>query len=198
MLKYTVIAGIVVLVAAAALFAGCANTIHPPVVPGATRNMYLLDLGRHTRLAFGLPDGGFVEYGYGEWQWYAKMEDQWWRAPVVLFSPTQGTLGRRHWRGRGAETRLLKAYAGLNVLELPAAPARVDALVANLDRKFAQHSQHLVHNSVYGLDFVPVDDPYTLCNNSNHAVKRWLEQAGYTVSGLAVFAHWKLEENPAP
>ncbi|MEX2125296.1 MAG: hypothetical protein WD795_15495 [Woeseia sp.] len=31
-----------------------------------------MDLGRHTRLAFGLPDGGFVEYGYGEWQWYKE------------------------------------------------------------------------------------------------------------------------------
>ena len=198
MLRYAVIGSIIVLAAAAVLFAGCANTIHAPDAPGETRSLYLLDLGRHTRLAFGLPDGGFVEYGYGEWRWYAKLEDQWWRAPAVLFWPTQGTLGRRHWRGPGAEARLLGAYAGLNVLELPAAQSKVDALVASLDREFERHSADVMHNAVYELDFVPVDRPYWFGNNSNHAVKNWLQQAGYDVSGFGLFANWKLEEHPRP
>ena len=195
MLRYAVIAAIGALAAAALFFAGCANTIHPPANPGETRSLYLLDLGRHTRLAFGLPDGGFVEYGYGEWRWYAKLEDQWWRAPAVLFWPTQGTLGRRHWRGTQAEARLLGEYAGLNVLELPAAKDKVDALVASLDREFERHSAQLRHNAVYGLDFVPTEESYSLCNNSNHAVKEWLQQAGYSVSGTGTFANWEVAKD---
>lgn len=198
MLRYAVIAAIGALVAATVLFAGCANTIHPPAAPDEARRLYLLDLGRHTRLAFGLPDGGFVEYGYGEWRWYAKLEDQWWRAPAVLFWPTQGTLGRRYWRGPGAEARLLNEYDGLNVLELPAAEDKVDALVAGLDREFERHSAHVIHNAVYDLDFAPVDRRYWFGNNSNHAVKKWLQQTGYGVSGSGLFANWKLEEDARP
>ncbi|MEX2125294.1 MAG: hypothetical protein WD795_15485 [Woeseia sp.] len=154
----------------------------------------MIDLGRHTRLAFGLPDGEFVEYGYGEWRWYARMEDQWWRAPAVLFWPTQGTLGRREWRGPGAEARLLDEYDGLIVLDVPAEARKVDALVAELDRAFDSRSEQRVRNRIYGLDFVPYDRPYWVFNNSNHAVKDWLQELGYEVTGSGVFAEWKYEE----
>lgn len=195
--KYVVIAGLLCLLAAAVLLAGCANTIHPPEPAAETRRMYLLDIGRHTRLAFGLPDGEFVEYGYGEWRWYAKMEDSWWRAPPALFWPTQGTLGRRQWRGPRAEARLLAEYAGLNVLALPAAEGKVAALVARLDRAFRRESARMIYNRVYELHFVPFDRSYSLLNNSNHAVKEWLEQAGYEVRGSGMFARWQLaEEEP--
>ncbi len=198
MLKYAVIATIVGLSAVAGLFAGCTNTIRAPAEPAETRALYLLDLGHHTRLVFGLPDGDFVEYGYGEWRWYAKMENQWWRVPAVLLWPTQGALGRRHWRGLGAEARLLEEYAGVYVLELPAARDKVDALVAGLDRHFERHSKHLFHNAEYGLDFVPVDCPYWFGNNSNHAVRAWLQRAGYTVSGPGMLAKWKLDDAARP
>ena len=172
----------------------CVNTIHLPERPAEIREVYLLDLGRHTRLAFSLPDGGFVEYGYGEWRWYARMEDSWWRVPAVLFWPTQGTLGRREWPGPPAEARLLDEYDGLNVLELPAEARRVDALVAELARAFDRRSRERVRNNLYGLDFVPYHRPYWLFNNSNHAVKEWLEELGYEVAGFGLFANWKLDQ----
>lgn len=197
MLKYVLIAGILCLLAALGLLAGCANTIHPPGQPGETRTMYLLDLGRHTRLALGLPDGEFVEYGYGEWRWYALMEDSWWRVPAVLLWPTRGTLGRREWRGPRAEARLLAEYAGLEVLELPAAEGKVAALVTGLERAFRRESAKRVRNRVYQLDFVPCERPYSLLNNSNHAVKEWLEQTGYEVRGPGIFARWRLAEGEA-
>lgn len=196
MLKYAVVAGILCLLAVAGL-AGCTNTIYPPAQPAETRQMYLVDLGRHTRLAFGLPDGEFVEYGYGEWRWYALMEDAWWRAPAVLLWPTRGTLGRREWRGPEAEARLLAEYAGLEVLPLPAAERKVAALVAKLDREFRREADGLVRNYVYELDFVPHDRPYSLLNNSNHAVKEWLEQTGFDVRGSGMLARWRLAEREA-
>ena len=186
--------GAVCLCLAAMLLSGCVNTIRPPERPAEIRKVYLVDVGRHTRLAFGLPDGGFVEYGYGEWRWYARMEDAWWRAPAVLFWPTQGTLGRREWPGPRAETRLLYEYDGLNVLEIPADAHRVDALVAELGAAFDCRSRERVRNDVYGLDFVPYHRPYWIFNNSNHAVKEWLQELGYEVAGSGMFANWKLEQ----
>ena len=174
------------------MLASCTNTIHPPEVPAESRVAYLVDLGRHTRLALSQPDGVFIEYAYGEWNWYATMQDQWWRAPAVLFWPTPGALGRQVWRPPGAEERLLQHYSGLNVLRLPADERNVDALTARLDRIYSERSSDVVRNDVYGLDFVPHHRPYSMFNNSNHAVKRWLGELGYDVRGSGMFAEWEL------
>jgi hypothetical protein len=135
-----------------------------------------------------------VEYAYGEWRWYAKMQDQWWRAPAVVLWPTQGTLGRWEWRAPGAERQLRNAYDGLIVLELSAEASLVDALVAELDRDFNRRSGESLRNATYRLDFVPHDRAYWLFNNSNHAVKRWLQRLGFEVRGSGIFAEWKYEK----
>lgn len=192
MRKLLFTAGLAILFAGVVLASGCVNTIRAPDAPGETRRMYLLDLGRHTRLAFGLGGGEFVEYGYGEWLWYAKLEDQWWRVPAVILWPTQGTLGRQEWRGERAEARLLARYSGLEVLELAAAENLVVALVEELDRAFHDETARLLHNERYGLDFVPHERNYWLLHNSNHAVKEWLESTGHEVSGSGTFARWRL------
>jgi hypothetical protein len=194
MLRHTIIRGGAALLAALILLSGCANTIRPTEAPEDPRSVYLLDLGRHTRMAVELPNGHLVEYAYGEWRWYAKMQDQWWRAPAVVLWPTEGTLGRWEWRAPGAETRLLNAYDGLMVLELSAEASLVDALVTELDRDFDRRSGELLHNAAYRLDFVPHDRAYWLFNNSNHAVKRWLQRLGFEVRGSGIFAEWKYEK----
>jgi hypothetical protein len=182
------------LLAGLILLSGCENTIRLAEEPVDIRSVYLVDLGRHTRLAFELPDGGLVEYAYGEWRWYAKMEDQWWRAPPVMLWPTQGTLGRREWPAPGAAARLLDEYDGLIVLELSAEAQRVDALISELDRDFSQRTGELLRNTSYRLDFVPHHRPYWLFSNSNHAVKRWLQKLGFEVMGSGMFADWKYEK----
>lgn len=187
-------AGIALVCAGAIAFSGCVNTIHAPGEPAEARMLYLLDLGRHTRVAFGRGNGEFVEYGYGEWLWYAKGEDGWWRVPSVILWPGRGTLGRHEWRGPLAKKRLLRKYAGLEVLALPAEEDRVAALVGELDRAFQDRAEELVRNERYGLDFVPYGRDYWLFHNSNHAVKDWLEAVGYEVSGPALLARWQLEE----
>lgn len=191
-LRIAIRSGIACLCIAVILLTGCTNTIHLSEIPSESRKTYLVDLGHHTRLAFELPDGAFVEYGYGERRWYANMQNQWWRVPAVLFWPTQATLGRREWHGPRAEARLLEEYDGLIVAALPAEKNRLDALVARLDREFNRQSERLVRNPVYRLDFVPSDRPYWLFNNSNHAVKAWLQEAGFTVTGSGVFAEWRV------
>jgi hypothetical protein len=193
MLRHSIILGGAALLAALAVLAGCANTIRQTEEPQDVRTVYLVDLGRHTRLAVESPEGKLVEYAYGEWRWYAKMEDQWWRAPAVMLWPTRGTLGRWEWPAPGAGRRLRSAYAGLIVLELSADAGKVNALVAELDRKFKQRSGELLRNTTYRLDFVPCDRSYWLFHNSNHAVKGWLQQLGFEVRGPGIFAEWKYE-----
>lgn len=194
MLRHSIIWGGATFLAALILLSGCTNTIRLLQAPDDARSVYLLDLGRHTRLAFELPDGDVVEYAYGEWQWYAKMQDEWWRAPAVMLWPTRSTLGRWKWRAPGAKPQLLNAYEGLIVLELAAEASKVDSLVAELDRDFSRHSDELLRNATYRLDFVPLGRSYWLFHNSNHAVKGWLKELGFEVRGSGIFAEWEYEK----
>jgi hypothetical protein len=159
MLRHSIIWGSATLLAALILLSGCTNTIRLAERPAETRSVYLVDLGRHTRLAFELPGGDLVEYAYGEWRWYAKMQDQWWRAPAVMLWPTQGTLGRWKWPAPGAGPRLLNAYEDVIVLELAAEARLVDALVAELDWDFEQQSSERLRSASYRLDCGPYHRP---------------------------------------
>lgn len=179
------------ILSSAALLCGCANTIAVPEGRKDTLTVYVLDLGRHSRIAFERSGGGVVEYAYGEWRWYALMEDAWWRVPATLFWPTRGTLGRREWPGPGAEAALRAAHRSATVLALPAERERVTAVAARLDREFAQEADRQVRNEVYGLRFIPWDRDYWLFHNSNHAVGEWLRACGFRVTGPGLFAEWQ-------
>jgi hypothetical protein len=73
-------------------------------------------------------------------------------------------------------------------------PDNRSALVAELDRDFNQRSGELLRNTTYRLDFVPYHHSYWLFNNSNHAVKGWLQKLGFEVRGSGIFADWKYEK----
>ncbi|MBM3961729.1 MAG: hypothetical protein FJ306_07500 [Planctomycetes bacterium] len=81
---------------------GCTATVTPPRTVAQPATVHSRREAMHTGLV--LPpatDGaGFVEFGYGEWEWFARGNDAWYRVfPTVLW-PTMGTLGAPARGGR--------------------------------------------------------------------------------------------------
>lgn len=140
---------------------------------------------RHRGLLLPRGDDAWVEYGYGEYAWYAELRDAWYRAfPAVLW-PTRGTLGRREIAARGVAG--LRAAMPWTVLEeLAVERARAAELLATLDARFERGRAELVDNRVYGMQFVPDDDGYWCCFNCNDALAGWLRQLGCRVSWALV------------
>src|SRR5687768_7285716 len=75
--------------------AGCATTIRPPADPKDPVSVALIDYGYHASLALPAGPGTSVEYAYGEWEWFARNNDAWYRVFPALCWPTRGALGRR-------------------------------------------------------------------------------------------------------
>src|SRR5262245_57988661 len=73
------------------------GSVRPPRAVSDPVTVRLFSAGRHSGLLLPVGDGRVVEYGYGDWSWYALGKDDWWRAPATVLWPCPGTLGRRYW-----------------------------------------------------------------------------------------------------
>jgi hypothetical protein len=165
---------------------GCTSTVRPPDSPLADPvTVCLVHDERHRGLVVPWPDGGFVEYGYGEWRWYAELDDAWYRAfPAVLW-PTRGALGRRPSDAPDLDALRLR-WSWLQLLPVTVERHRVDALRTRLEAAFAERAAELYHNAAYGFDFVPSEDGFWCLFNCNDAVAEWLEELGCTVSWVPI------------
>ena len=82
----------------------CTSTVTPPPPPADPTTIFLLSEALHTGVVLppDPPDdpGGYVEFGFGDWSWYALGNEQWYNAFATVLWPTQGTLGRREFGSR--------------------------------------------------------------------------------------------------
>jgi hypothetical protein len=164
---------------------GCTSTVHPPQEVGDDGvPVWLIQDARHRGLILPGAGGQLVEYGYGEFAWYAEMKDAWYRAIPAALWPTTGTLGVRRLRARNSadlETELRGAALG----EMRVARAAVDALNQRLAERFASGGEP-TWNAIYGFEFVPDPDGYWCLFNCNDAVAVWLEELGCRVSWVPI------------
>ena len=161
--------------------ASCASTIRTPRAPEEPVATFLLVDAMHRGLWFPREGGGYVEYGYGDWSWYAEGDDRWHDVFRTVFWPTRGTLGRRLSSARDEED-LRRRNAGQSLHRLEVDREAMRALRDELDAAFAAHQDEQVHNSRHGMSFVPAPDSYWAGHNCNDAVARWLERLGCSVS----------------
>ncbi|MEO0478066.1 MAG: hypothetical protein AAF196_01165 [Planctomycetota bacterium] len=159
---------------------GCTSDVRFPTDPKDPVSVYLVKNGLHRGLL--LPEGdragvgGYVEYGYGEWEWYGCGNNSWYRVfPAVLW-PTAGGLGRRRFSTRDAGA-LRRRLAGAELQKLIVARDRAVALRRELERRWDDGRSQLDEppSRSFGLLFVPVDDGYWMFNNCCDEVARWLE-----------------------
>lgn len=175
---------IAVLAAACALLAtavwcSCASTVTPPTDPPDPIVVHLLSTGRHAGVLLPNGDGRTVEYGYGNWSWYALGKDDWWRAPAVVLWPTQGTLGRRYVLEADLAAKG-HAYGGGTLAELRVSRASAQRLLARLDAEFeAGGEPHF--NERYDMSFVKHPHDFWMFHDCHDEVAEWLEELDCSV-----------------
>lgn len=160
---------------------GCTSTVSPPrgVVVPAT--VYLLQDERHLGLL--LPDdtGAHVEYGYGDWNWYACNRDRWYDVFDTMLWPTRGTLGRR-----SVDVTFLLARAAertaFTLTPLLVERNAVHALLEALDASYDTALSESIWNDRYRMRFVPSEDGFWIAYNCSDAVADWLRALGCEVT----------------
>ena len=111
---------------------GCASSVRSPLSPEDPVEAFLLVDAMHRGLWMPREQGGYVEYGYGEWSWYAEGDDSWYDVFSTIFWPTRGTLGRRI-SPASDEQELRRRHAGQALERLVVARADMHSLRAELD-----------------------------------------------------------------
>jgi hypothetical protein len=175
---------LVVLLLAAA---GCTSTITPPAGVRAPVTVFLLREARHNGIV--LPPCGdgaeYVEFGYGDWSWFALGNDAWYHAFATVLWPTAGALGRRTFGARTAdELHRRVTWAELHAIEVER--ERAHALRTELQRAFDAGAAHAHPRHDLGWVFVPDDRSYWFANNCADVAADWLQQLGCTVSWVPI------------
>lgn len=183
---------------------GCGTLrITPPASVEDPVRVYVADYGRTARLL--LPGGPgraggasatetmWLEYTYGDWNWYAKGNTSLLDGAAALLLPTKATLGRREVRADGSRPRVpAEAIHEIEVERLAS-----ERLSARLDRVFTAAVER-VDNAEHGLRFVRLDEDYWLCNQSSTRMKRWLEELGCDVRGWTLIARFEVVGGSEP
>jgi hypothetical protein len=168
------------------LTVGCTSTVTPPPPPIDPVRVFLLQEALHTGLVLP-PDGDgddaeYVEFGFGDWSWYALGNDAWYHAFATVLWPTQGGLGRRTFGARTA-TELQARVTWATLAPIDVSGAKASALRRQLQTEFDAHIAQAVARTDLAFRFVPVDQSYWLPHNCADEVATWLRALDCKVTG---------------
>lgn len=178
---------------AATVTCGCTMVVRPPDNPVDPVTVVLVDYGRHSSLILPGPEGGSVEFAYGEWDWFALNQTSIFRAMALTLWPQQGALGRRAIPAPTDPVALEAHVRCEEFFAIRVARAKAAGLWSRLENQWNSGSGEAVDNPALGLRFVKVDDDYVLGRNCNHMTARWLKDLGCDVVGSACFSSFRIE-----
>lgn len=183
----TLLAGL----AAALLLSGCTSIVVRPRNPEDPVQTYLVMEAMHKGVILPCADGSYVEYGYGDWDWFALNCNRWYHVFDTILWPTQGALGKRKVTGR-THSSIVRAYPLGRVIPIRAAREKAGKLLKDLEARHEAKTETLHRNALSGFDFVMDESSYWFLNNCNDVAADWLRRLGCRVSpavirgGLAV------------
>ncbi len=176
--------------------AGCAWRVTPPSGLHDPVPVFLTDYGRHTRLGLPEDDQRVVEFGFGEWHYYAHEERGFFSTLRAVSGFGQGTLARRHLPYAESEELFGIGAGGQRSVRFLVEGEKVRELRRSLERKWRQNLDGMTYREWEDLYFVPYDATYHLFRNSNHQTAEWLEALGCEVGGVPILSNFRLREPP--
>jgi hypothetical protein len=166
---------------------GCTSTITPPPTPTDPVTIFVLREAMHTGLVLP-PQAGhaeYVEFGYGDWSWFALGNDAWYHAFATVLWPTQGALGRRSF-GANSEAELQRIVHWATLSPVVVSRERAGQLRTRLEREHAAGKAELVRRQDLGFEFVPSQDSYWFGYNCADAAAGWLRELDCSVSWVPI------------
>jgi hypothetical protein len=169
-------------------------TIIPPAAPLNPVTVHVAEIGIHARLL--LPEGDrWLQYGFGDWDYYARRQQSLLNGLLALLWPTPGALGLGEIDSLD-RFRATSEAAGEQLLSFEVSVAQVNQLQYLLHNRFErQIPKGQVYNQVNNLSLVKDDQIYSVLHNSNHELAEWLEILDCQVESLGFWLSFRLAEN---
>ena len=167
-----------------ALAASCTSIVRPPVDPPEPARAYVVYGARHRGVVLPAEPGGYVEFGYGDFDWYALGKDRWYHAFDTVLWPTGGTLATRRIAARD-ERGLLASFEASRLVPIVVSRERARALARRLEREFERGGRPLFRPDIE-MQFVRSDRRFWCVYNCNDATAEWLEELGCSVAKVPI------------
>ena len=187
--------GLIALLALTVLISGCVGwRVVPPANLDAPASVYITRYGRHTRLALPMENHHHgVEYGFGDWNWYALQDTNASSGLRALFLVTDSALSRRILLWQESAEAFQGESGGSLTLKVEVESSLAEALLAKLEERWQslRHAEEVTH---FNRDIVyrKTDEPYHVLNNSNAKAVEWLRELGCRVYGIPLDANFKV------
>lgn len=186
---------LLILLATLPLLHACTWTIIPPEPTAETTTVYVSVYGRHTRLA--LPDGPgqLVEYGFGDWRYYAEAERNLLTGAQALFFSSGSTLSRRELADPNTLELSRHFFSNrTDAIEVP------EDLASQLHEDLLQAWEAAAGEEVRqgALVFRHSPQRYSLFYNSNHQTAHWMEQLQCEVRGVPIWSNFRVASPAEP
>lgn len=176
---------------------GCAWKIHPPAELEEPADVYVSRYGWHTRLALPMGDGsetGLIEYGFGDWKYYALEQRGVVSGIRALFFSDASALARRELSPEKARVFFLNSEANDDVARIAVERSLVIALREQLETRWASLDSEFTSRSDEDIVMAKVDDRYSLWRNSNTRLGDWLTELGCEVEGRPIWSNFRVRE----
>ncbi len=161
----------------------CVATAYPPAYPADPVQVYLLKQGEHTGVvlpAEAVQDAAWVEYAFGDWDWYVEDRTSAIYGMYTLITPGGSALGRRYSSALPeADAKL--SERGASVYPFLAERELVRVLRQELDEEYAAAGVIPRELARSGLLIVPARESYSLTYNCSDATIVWLRRLGCSV-----------------
>lgn len=169
------------------------TVIAPPAKPANPVTIYVVDHGYHSSLVLPDRESGYIQYAYGDWNYFALNQQGWIDAAAALLIPTQGTLGRRKFSNIDKLRQIVDPNRDKTILNFEVAGAKAAQQWKALNERFNRNINTRVENSLNGLSFVQDDQDYTLFHNSNHELVAWLKDLDCEVTGFVMLPNFQVK-----
>lgn len=159
---------------------GYTAKVAPPATVHSAATVYVIQDELHLGLVLPARQG-FVEFGFGDWEWYARAQDRWYHAFATVLLPTVGTLARRE-HAVGSMEALQSEMPWVRLQPITVDFVRVEALRSRLQAQFAARETEAVYRTGLRTQFVPWERSYWFVDNCATAVVDWLRELDCSAS----------------
>jgi hypothetical protein len=172
---------------------GCTTTLIPPVAPSHPTTILVTDYGKHSSVVLPDPQGGLVEYAFGDWDYFALGHKGLLVGLVALIHSPQATLGRRWVLIDPNAPDAYRLLGAQRTQRLIVDSDRVKSLFQRLNLEYARHLDTEVYSASEQMHFVHSDERYDVFHNCNNLTADWLKSLGVHVDGLALFSKFRVQ-----
>ena len=177
-----------------ASLAGCTSTVTPPTLVTDPVPVFVLREAMHTGIVLPpLNDGGeFVEFGFGDWSWFALGNDEWYHVFATVLWPTQGALGRRTF-GAHTPEQLVATVTWAELSRIEVDREKAAALHQRLQQQHDSRTAEAVRQARWV--FVPADSDYWFVVTCADVAADWCRELGCTVGWTLIRGGLSVAEN---